>query len=65
MRDFIMSNPAGFAVAYLVDKCGVDVDSDNAKYVDETFGLLCYLLDLDIEQEYGGVEEMFGVPSAG
>jgi len=38
MRDFIMSNPAGFAVAYLVDKCGVDVDSDNAKYVDETFG---------------------------
>ena len=65
MRDFIMSCPAGFAIAYLVDQCGVDVDSDKAKYVDETFGLLCYLLDLDIDQEYNSVDEMIAVPSAG
>jgi hypothetical protein len=59
LSDFIEYNDIGLPLAYFIHTDLV-TPSDEAKiFIDETFNLLCSALDLDLDEEYENLNEMF------
>ena len=61
LKDFIEYNDLGLPLAYLTNTDLATVTDQGKMYLEETFGLLCAALELDLDGEYETLSQMFDI----
>ena len=61
MADFFEYNDLGLPLAFMIEQKIVESTPVAQVYIEETFELLCESLELDSDDEYESIEEMFDI----
>ena len=59
--DFVAYNDLGLPLAFMIEQKIVESTPVAQVYIEETFELLCESLELDSDDEYESIEEMFEI----